>query len=132
MINKELIKRWIEALRSGKYQQGRLSLRNISNQFCCLGVLCDIAKDELGLDWILKEEWSKYQIEDNNCTVLPSNLKELVGIGGHLGITVDATKLSPEYGIPSNTKYTTLVELNDYWRLSFNQIADILEQQFIS
>jgi len=130
-MNKELIKRWVEALRSGKYQQGRLSLRNTSNQFCCLGVLCDIAKDELGLDWILKEEWSKYQI-DNNCTVLPSSLKELIGIGGCLGIIIDATKLSSEYGIPSDTKYTTLVELNDYWRLSFNQIADILEQQFLS
>jgi hypothetical protein len=132
-MNKELIKRWVEALRSGKYQQGRLSLRNISNQFCCLGVLCDIAKDELSLDWILKEEWSKYSI-DNSYSNIPFSVDKLLNIDtGHLGvITIDTIRLSPEYGVPLENRWTTLLELNDFYRLSFNQIADILEQQFLS
>lgn len=33
--------RWANALRSGKYFQGRGRLR-VGNTFCCLGVLCDI------------------------------------------------------------------------------------------
>lgn len=33
--------KWCEALRSGKYQQGRRHLNN-ANMFCCLGVLIDI------------------------------------------------------------------------------------------
>lgn len=37
-------KLWVDALRSGEYEQGKNVLRNIEkNTFCCLGVLCDIA-----------------------------------------------------------------------------------------
>jgi hypothetical protein len=38
----ELKQKWIDALRSGKYQQGRSALRTKDDRFCCLGVLCDI------------------------------------------------------------------------------------------
>lgn len=38
--------RWIEALTSGKYRQGRFRLRRDDSQsgkaYCCLGVLCDL------------------------------------------------------------------------------------------
>lgn len=36
------VRRWIEALRSGRYKQGRFSLRNRNDEFCCLGVACDL------------------------------------------------------------------------------------------
>jgi len=128
-MNLELIREWVEALRSGKYEQGRLALRSKDDKYCCLGVLCDIAKDRLSLEWTLK---GRYYIESNNCTILPSSLLELLGIGGYLGsISIDATKLSPEYGIPKNSTFITLVELNDYYKLSFTQIADILEQHYL-
>lgn len=40
---RESIKRkWIHALRSGSYKQGKYTLRDIGNNFCCLGVLCDV------------------------------------------------------------------------------------------
>jgi hypothetical protein len=41
MMNKELKARWVAALRSGKYAQGQGYLR-VGDNFCCLGVLCDI------------------------------------------------------------------------------------------
>lgn len=34
---------WLEALRSGKYEQGNSVLRTGDDKYCCLGVLCDIA-----------------------------------------------------------------------------------------
>lgn len=36
---------WVTALRSGEYEQGRHTLRK-GDQFCCLGVLCDLAVKE--------------------------------------------------------------------------------------
>jgi hypothetical protein len=39
----EIITRWIDALRSGKYTQARKKLRDPdTNGMCCLGVLCDL------------------------------------------------------------------------------------------
>jgi hypothetical protein len=41
MLDADLANRWAAALRSGKYQQGKRFLR-LGEQFCCLGVLCDV------------------------------------------------------------------------------------------
>lgn len=38
---KGAIKKWIEALRSGKYKQDKYQLQT-SKGFCCLGVACDL------------------------------------------------------------------------------------------
>ena len=42
-MDKALKAKWLEALRSGRYKQGRYRLRNNGDEFCCLGVLCDIS-----------------------------------------------------------------------------------------
>ena len=47
-MDAELKARWVEALRSGKYKQGRGVLRSLNDEFCCLGVLCDVA----GVEWV--------------------------------------------------------------------------------
>lgn len=42
-MKKEIADKWIKALRSGKYKQGKEDLHDsVHNTFCCLGVLCDI------------------------------------------------------------------------------------------
>lgn len=41
-MKSELKKTWIEALRSGKYEQGTHNLKR-NGKYCCLGVLCEIA-----------------------------------------------------------------------------------------
>jgi hypothetical protein len=43
----DLKAKWIDALRSGNYEQGTGDLRSRSGQFCCLGVLCDV----MGAEW---------------------------------------------------------------------------------
>lgn len=37
--------KWVEALRSGKYKQGRYNL-HYKDAYCCLGVLCEVAVAE--------------------------------------------------------------------------------------
>jgi hypothetical protein len=71
-----LKKKWIAALRSGKYKQGDSALRLESegeSQFCCLGVLADVA----GLRWHAKgpqgerEFWLGSFKRDTCDTMLP-------------------------------------------------------------
>jgi hypothetical protein len=40
--------RWVAALRSGRYAQGRRMLRSRDDHYCCLGVLCDLVAPQ---DW---------------------------------------------------------------------------------
>lgn len=35
--------KWVEALESGEYQQGRGALRNDDDTYCCLGVACEVS-----------------------------------------------------------------------------------------
>lgn len=42
-MNREIKQRWVEALRSGEFEQGTHRLRNRDNTYCCLGVLCELA-----------------------------------------------------------------------------------------
>ena len=41
-MKKEIAKIWVEALRSGKYEQTRGKLK-MDESYCCLGVLCEIS-----------------------------------------------------------------------------------------
>ena len=46
-MKKEIAEKWVQALRSGEYKQGSYVLHNTSNNnYCCLGVLCDIYQKE--------------------------------------------------------------------------------------
>jgi hypothetical protein len=40
--NIDVITRWVAALRSGEYKQGKGTLRPAENKYCCWGVLCDL------------------------------------------------------------------------------------------
>lgn len=51
-MDKRLKTRWIKALLSGKYKQGRGALKTPKREYCCLGVLCDITKGrQWGVDY---------------------------------------------------------------------------------
>lgn len=63
VFNQELMTRWIEALESGRYHQGRGMLRqkdsNGNTLFCCLGVLQHIApsiKDSVEVNLLLDRD----------------------------------------------------------------------------
>jgi len=50
-MNKDIKKKWVDALRSGEYKQGKGQLRLYDVSFCCLGVLCNLAMKEGLAKW---------------------------------------------------------------------------------
>ena len=132
-VNKELVKKWVEALRSGKYKQGRKALRNKNDEFCCLGVLCDISKKDLGIDW--EPEESGIYVMEKNGGLLPDRVWEYIGRKATTDYKVQISITNPKLpdfiakNYPSG--YLYLVTLNDTYGLSFEQIADIIEEEFL-
>lgn len=103
-MNQEIKKQWVEALRSGKYQQGRETLRTKDNKFCCLGVLCDL---------VAPDAWQT----DGDSEYM------MGGIYGYLPNAVAHVS-----GLSSPT-YIQLIELNDEKGYSFEMIANWIEYQ---
>jgi len=97
-------KKWIAALRSGKYEQGRDQLRS-GKEYCCLGVLCDLAvKNRVISRFIGKDE------------LLPRKVQKWAA-------------LSTDDGAYFTTYFTgSLTGLNDDGE-SFKEIADVIERK---
>lgn len=62
MMDPKLKEKWVKALRSGKYVQGRHFLKNSTNQYCCLGVLADIS----GVKSECKDDEAGYRFDFDN------------------------------------------------------------------
>lgn len=80
----EIKARWVEALRSGRYKQGRGALRMKDDTYCCLGVLCDLIDPEgWGDVGCLPETpiyaWSRAS-EELAYDYLPEDLRDEVGL----------------------------------------------------
>lgn len=111
-------KKWVEALRSGKYKQGKYALHRKGSwfqkdRFCCLGVACDLAvKDKVVSRSRTANYLGKFSYD---------------GSEGELPILV-AQRLGLRDTIGNNTG-RSLDLLNDYDDLSFNEIADIIESE---
>lgn len=101
--------KWIAALRSGKYEQVRGTLRTEGNHMCCLGVLCDVVEPER---WLLIDDHdgTGERYSHGHCTQYPSFNVER------------QTKLEPTMAYVLGTK-------NDHDKLDFNQIADWIEEK---
>lgn len=122
-MNPEIKKRWVEALRSGKYQQGRQFLAEAEEEegivkYCCLGVLCEV----MGIERSLQD--SRYYVYGGgpsggrSCYYLPAEAVEQAGF----------TEQNPEVLVEISGRRDGLANLNDQG-LSFNKIADIIEKQ---
>lgn len=106
-MKKEVMKKWVKALRSGKYKQGRSLMYNeYENTYCCLGVLCAINGIELdeGQSVIKSQHISKLDI-----STVSGELPKTYKVGGY--------------------KKYQLSALNDSG-LSFKQIANIIEKNY--
>lgn len=87
---------WRDKLES--YEQGTAYLHN-DNKFCCLGVLCDLLKDELSLETVLERDRDETVTYYNHeSSILPEEVAKFMGITpcGHI-----------------EDNFETLAELND-------------------
>lgn len=103
-MDAELKAKWLEALRSGRYDQTTGQLRN-GNCFCCLGVLCDVFNPNA---WEIEGDWSYGEGPDQSheVGVLPHNFRITYGIDPVLE--------------------ALLIEMNDDGR-TFSEIANYIE-----
>jgi hypothetical protein len=104
-VNKEYKEKWVEALRSGKYKQGKGCLKK-GDEYCCLGVLCDIVDPE-------------YLGVNGHRSHLPYHILDKTGMetpDGRLNYNVHT--------------FISLIGLNDGAEYTFDQIADVIEEQF--
>ena len=116
-MNKEIKAKWVAALRSGDYKQTKGQLRNVNNQFCCLGVLCnlhaqahpEIAAKQTDANWYMDEE-----------AILPDEVMAWSEVNTRNGLFAGGTGLN---GLG------TLASLNDAGT-SFADIAKIIEKHF--
>lgn len=108
-MNKKVKKKWLTALRSGKYKQGNEALK-CGKQYCCLGVLCDIYSKEFD------HPWTQNDLFLNQGLVLPAKVMEWAELkDDNPDIVYDEAKMP-------------IAEVNDAG-VDFKTIANLIEEQ---
>ena len=108
-------KRWIKALRSGKYKQGYGCLGNTKSGYCCLGVgakVCDV-------------RFVSY-------ATLSESFRDAVGLKTPEGCFHMTSSLMKKISEPEDrpsSRHYTLTYCNDGAHLPFDVIADIIESE---
>lgn len=149
-MNRENIQKWVDALRSGQFQQGGKSLKPSATEHCCLGVLCDIS----GLGQWAREVGGfrlEYRAEGYESSAIPP-----VPVVEWLGIT-ENDRLMEIPNVVLDEKASFLMKqhfaeggiddedppqlepgdrwgvagLNDSGRFSFEDIADLIEATYL-
>lgn len=114
MMNPVIKQMWLNALRSGDYEQGRKRLVNFQEEYCCLGVLCNIL--DLGRDTRMGSEGFIWR-EEFNVISIPFALTRHVGVSPRGLIT----------GLWDRDEDPVHLDgLNDSG-FTFSQIADIID-----
>lgn len=109
-MKKSWAMKWVKALRSGKYKQGKHFLRR-GDEYCCLGVLCEITKTSRRM------RYGKLYEYKGNAIVIPHSVRGRVGMNTLYGRLPRARKAGED-----------LAQLNDSGKYSFKQIARIIEK----
>lgn len=138
-MDKTIKARWLEALRSGEFEQSGGGLRSphkrfdtvdfteIGASYCCLGVLCELAvqdgvvkrsDDGSAYTFPSPNEWGEERTQ-HEAAVLPPPVQAWAGIDNEPGSL--RTMIN---------EFASLIELNDDAGYTFAQIADVIEQQF--
>lgn len=113
-MKKSIAMKWVKALRSGKYKKGKLMLRDLksrpenNDEYCCLGVLCDISQKGIWKSGLYKTENSADFIS------LPGDVRTWAGMKTSIG----------------KVNNTSLVYLNDQKAKSFRMIANFIEKNY--
>jgi hypothetical protein len=98
---------WVDALRSGKYKQGKGTLRR-GDEFCCLGVLCEIAVKHGVIAPAKKEEETNIFSYEGVIWPLPPKVQSFAGVKNRFGKLDNINSLAKR-----NDTGTTLLEIAD-------------------
>lgn len=145
-MNPEVKAQWLSALRSGEWPQGRDELNDGEGRYCCLGVLCEMAKDQGVTDmWEVdgqtdmriygnREAYEASPWEyDGSWSSVPVNVQQWAGLDDHDPyVTVPLThpefaKLRQWNAISRNGR-ARVSTLNDNG-FTFEEIADLIDAQ---
>jgi len=121
-MKKEIADRWVAALRSGKYKQGQYHLNDGNGNYCCLGVLCELAKE----DGIVTS--SKFKLFDGPEVILYKDKTNSESV------SFLPAQVSYWAGIETSAAYSTknrasLAALNDAGQ-TFEYIANVIEDEW--
>jgi len=131
-MKKDIAKKWVKALRSGKYKQGKGYLKQFNSKneprHCCLGVLCELYNDTMKKNH--KKTLYTEEMQDNSSGTsfirfdlvdggLPKAVRKWADIINPLG---EFQVSCGEYDIEE-----CLADLNDSGK-KFSTIADIIEK----
>lgn len=111
---RQVIKDWVAALRSGEFEQGKMALLRDGGKYCCLGVLCELHRRQVG-----GAEWRPD---------VSRSIKTYLGMDGALPDQVLAWS-----GVASHAcrlGRTSAIEYNDSGS-TFAEIADLIEQEYL-
>jgi hypothetical protein len=78
-MKEKIAEKWINALRSGEYEQGKGSLR-LRNKYCCLGVLCDLYSKENNENWEMFDEKTEQYSFQECLAYLPEKVQKWAGM----------------------------------------------------
>lgn len=117
-MRKSVKKKWVEALRSKKYKQGKNQLKR-GDKFCCLGVLCDLYRKtrKRGKWKMYLGSYVFYAEKDHHDSVLPKGVFKWAGLPDNNPL------------VPWGKARRSLAALNDD-EVSFDKIAAVIEEQF--
>lgn len=121
--NKINIKKWVDALRSGKYKQGFGVLKKLNGDMCCLGVVTEqyrISEDNTNkIDWEERSKADRVYFDNYDC-IVPS-------------LVVKWLEIHPLWSIDVNFQgeLISLGYLNDVKKLTFDEIADLIEETYL-
>ncbi|MCG5459635.1 hypothetical protein PSH03_005421 [Micromonospora sp. PSH03] len=115
-MNPERKAEWVADLRSGKYTQGKNTLRDADDHFCCLGVACDRAVKNNVIPEPNQHCDGEWVYLSHETAHLPDAVKDWMGLADwDPMVTIDGVT-------------APLSHHNDYGR-TFAQIADAIEAQ---
>jgi len=141
-MNAEIKERWVKALRSGDYIQGKGALRRTEggiHKYCCLGVLCDILAKETSHKWVKNDvldtpygDMLATQAGKDLYTPKDPNSKGYVSSSLPSTDIVEWAGFSKNHNWLINSAYyeETLYDINDRGGSTFSDIADLIEENY--
>ena len=109
-MNARIKRKWVTALRSGKYKQGRWHLRDEGGGYCCLGVLCDL--------YSKAKRKKLFRYDDDGWSFMGSGATLSGVVADWAGLDHTDPTIGP----------TTAISLNDDQCRSFKYIARMIEK----